>query len=326
MKKALHITNHVGTIANINNVFNLLGEPEKLCTIKSSLPVHVSSEYADWLWISYEEMISEYDTVIITDTSMYARAFFQNMDKHNLKIIVYVTNRFDWGLFDMHDDDRPIYTDLYSRMSKHPRVYFCADNRYDQYYCLLSDIRFYYGDIIRLTPILRPPTQYIHNKAFVYDRGSPLHCYLNALQDNIIEYDLFGNNYGRFNDMSHISEYKCIFHLPYQTNVQLLWENLGYSNVYLIPSKQFIEHLITTVDWYYWEEKSKNQDILKKSIELAEWYQPELTELFVFFDSWEDLNNKFYNTDFDAKKHTIHNYMVNHNDMYIKKWKHIIDM
>lgn len=322
--KVLHITNHVGTIANLNNVFTLLGKPEILFTIKCHLRLHISQEYADILWKSYSEIARDFDTIVITDTAMYSRAFLQNMDKHRLNIVIYVTNRFDWGFFDTHEYDRPAYTNLLVDASKNPRVRFCADNRYDQYLCGLNNIQFYYGDIIRLTPPLREPAHSIYQKAFVYDRGTPLYSYINAMPDNRIDYDVFGGGHPRFRDMEHVSEYRCIFHLPYQTNVQALWENLGYCNIYLIPSKRFITELITTVDWYYWEEKSKGGELLQKSIELAEWYQPELAEFFVYFDSWEDIRVKFYDTDFVEKKRVLYEYMQKNNRTQIGRWRHML--
>jgi hypothetical protein len=325
--KVLHITNHVGTIANLKNVFALLGKPEILFTIKCPLMLHISQEYANILWQSYSEIARDFDTVVITDTVMYSRAFLQNMSKHRLNIVIYVTNRFDWGFFDTHEYDRPAYTKLLSEASRNPRVRFCADNRYDQYLCSLNNIRFYYGDIVRLTPPLRAPVLPIHQKAFVYDRGTPLYSYINAMPDNRIAYDVFGSGGGhpRFRDIAHIAEYRCIFHLPYQTNVQALWENLGYCNIYLIPSKRFIKELIATESWYYWEEKTKGGDLLEKSIELAEWYQPELAEFFVYFDTWEEIHSKFYDTDFMEKKRALYEYMQKNNRVQIGRWTHLLE-
>lgn len=326
LNKVLHITNHVGTIANLNNVFKLLGKPQILTTIKCPLRLHISEEYANILWQFYESIAHDFDTIVITDTVMYSRAFLQNMDKHNLNIIIYVTNRFDWGFFETHEHDRPAYTQLLVNASRHPRVRFCADNRYDQYLCSQIDIRFYYGDIIRLTPPLGELVFPIYEKAFVYDRGSPLNWYINAMPDNRIDYDVFGGGgHPRFRNMEHISEYKCIFHLPYQTNVQSLWENLGYCNIYLIPSKRFITELISNAHWYYWEEKVKGGELLQKSIDLAEWYQPELSEFFVYFDFWEDIHDKFYNTDFIAKKRALHEYMIKHNKVHLNRWNNLLE-
>jgi len=313
--------------------------------------LHISEEYANILWKSYSDIAKDFTTVVITDTAMYSRAFLQNMDKHHLNVIIYVTNRFDWGFFDTHEYDRPVYTKLLSEASRTSRVRFCADNRFDQYLCSnINNIQFYYGDIVRLTPIVREHVLPIYQKAFVYDRGTPLHCYINAMPDNRIEYDVFGNGGGHqpFRDIADISEYRCIFHLPYQTNVQMLWENLGYGNIYLIPSKRFITELITTIHWYYWEEKvnasenlsSQNvgsshifssnanengEERLQKSIELAEWYQPELAEFFVYFDSWEDIHSKFYDTDFVEKKRALYKYMQKNNKSQARRWAHLLN-
>lgn len=325
--RVLHITNHVGTIANLKNVFALMGKPEILFTIKCPLMLHISEEYANILWTSYSEIAKDFTTVVITDTVMYSRAFLQNMDKHHLIIIIYITNRFDWGFFDTHEYDRQAYTTLMTNASRNPRVRFCADNRYDQYLGRLNNIQFYYGDIVRLTPPLREPVRAIYQKAFVYDRGTPLHCYINAMPDNRIDYDVFGGGGGhpRFRDIAHISEYRCIFHLPYQTNVQALWENLGYCNIYLIPSKRFITELIATQSWYYWEEKTNGEERLANSIELAEWYQPELAEFFVYFDTWEDIHSKFYDTNFEEKKRALYEYMQKNNRIHINRWSHLLE-
>ena len=353
MNRVLHITNHVGTITNLKNVFALLEKPAKysgersskeyeetlnakpsefqiLFTIKCPLRLHIAPEYADILWTSYSEIAKDFDTVIITDTVMYARAFLQNMDKHNLNVVIYVTNRFDWGFFDTHEPDRPGYTKLLEDASRNPRVRFCADNRYDQYLCSLNNIQFYYGDIIRLTPRLREPVLQFSvensHKAFVYDRGTMLNWYINAMPDNKIAYDVFGGSgHQRFRDMEHISEYRCIFHLPYQTNIQALWENLGYCNIYLIPSKRFITKLITTEHWYYWEEKINGEERLLKSIELAEWYQPELADFFVYFDTWEEIHSRFYETDFMEKKRKLYEYMQKNNRVQINRWKCLLE-
>jgi len=56
MNRVLHITNHVGTIANLNNVFALLGKPQILSTIKCPLRLHISEEYANILSKHYTEV------------------------------------------------------------------------------------------------------------------------------------------------------------------------------------------------------------------------------------------------------------------------------
>jgi hypothetical protein len=93
----------------------------------------------------------------------------------------------------------------------------------------------------------------------------------------------------------------------------------------LIPSKRLITELITSVDWYYWEEKTKDRDILLKSIELSEWYQPELADFFVFFDTWEEIHSKFYDTDFVEKKKALYNYVKKSNLVQVRRWEHLLE-
>ena len=81
------------------------------------------------------------------------------------------------------------------------RVIFCSDNKFDQYYASLYGIRFYYPDIIRLTP-------YIHNeillptneKLFVYNRGTKINYYYSFLIQEDIDFEVFGEGIKRYKD------------------------------------------------------------------------------------------------------------------------------
>jgi len=262
---------------------------------------------------------------------MYARPFLQNIDNHTLNIIVYVTNRFDWGAWYNGDAN---YNALYSTVSRHPRVRFIADNRYDQYYAwTLYDIQFSTNDLVRLTPKLadfNPGKMYLHNcKLFIYNRGTFIRHYGDNLKN--IEYDVYGyDGYQRYKDEAHIAEYMGFLHLPYQTNIQSLWENLGHQIVYFIPSRSFLYKIIFE-SWYYWEEKFlKPIDLILKSVELSEWYQEEHSELFVYFESWADLTVKYeyYIENNDAlieKKKKIRDYMLASNEIHLEKWRNVLD-
>ena len=329
---AVHITNHIGTTRNIENVFTFLNIQDKITTEKCNLPLYIHLTQADDIFIEYitRESFQVYNTVIFTDICMYARPFLQNIDKHTLNIIVYVTNRFDWGAWYNGDAN---YNALYAAVSKHPRVRFISDNRYDQYYAGdLHGIEFAQPDIVRLTPTITdfiPGKMHLHNcKLFVYNRGTFIRYYSLFLED--IEYDVYGyDGYTRYRDEAHIAEYMGFLHLPYQTNIQSLWENLGHQIVYFIPSKTFI-HTILFENWYYWEEKfMKPVDLILKSVELSEWYQEEHADLFVYFDSWNDLTVKYEyylenNEALLAKKRKIWEYLVESNRIHLQKWREVL--
>jgi hypothetical protein len=253
---------------------------------------------------------------------MVARPFLQNIEKHKANIIIYITNRFNWGIWGFEDNH---FYNLYSSMSKHERVYFSSDNKYDLYFAKLYNIFFKDNNIIRLIPnipsnnIIMPVT----DKFFIYNRGTKIENYRIFLDNLNIKYDIYGENYQRFKDHYHICEYTGIIHMPYQTNIQSLYENLAYNIIYFIPSKQFMFELINN-DWYYWEEKSRTEEIKINSILLSEWYLPENEELFVYFDNWEQLKEKIVSINIAEKKALIQKHMEQNQLHNINCWKKIL--
>jgi hypothetical protein len=254
---------------------------------------------------------------------MLARPLLQNISHHNIKIIIYITNRFNWGDWNLNDRE---YYELYSNLSNHENVIFIADNKYDIYWSSLFHIKFFKNGLIRNCPeISNQIITSINNKFFIYDRGTNLNHYICHLDNRQISYDIYGGkNYPRFRNQEHICEYKGIIHLPYQTNIMSLWENLGYFIIYFIPSKQLITEWILNENWYYWEESRKSRYILLKSIEYAEWYQDENKDLFVYFDNWDDLKQKIEETNYEDKKRMIQNYIIRNNINYLHQWNEIL--
>jgi len=324
--KTLHLTSHSGTRRNVENIFNYLNMTSDLVTENSVYTgFYINKEQANDIWLHYqnENKINEYKCLFFTDTSMTARPFLQNMSHHNFFIIIYITNRFDWGFFGNKDED---YLNLYSEMSKHDRVVFCSDNNYDQYYAKVHSIQFLFDKCINLTPFLSEKIHFPEKKHFfIYNRGTKIEFYENELNKRNILFDIFGENYKKYRDSDEICEYKGFIHLPYQVNIQSLWENLGFYIIYFIPSKKFIKELILTQSWYYWEEKERSQ-FIEESIDLSEWYIDENACLFEYFDSWDHLelkSNKITQEYLIEKKQTIKNFMTNNNEKNLLKWKHI---
>lgn len=325
--KALHLTNHVGTKGHIENVFKYLNLEDCLISEKFIRDLlYISKIEADQIWEYYKKCLKELDIkyLIFTDTSMMARPFLQNIDDHDYNIIIYITNRFDWGIFNGKDCE---YIELYSKLSNNQRVVFCADNDYDQYYAKIHNINFLYEKRICLTPklcdtIILP----ISNKYFITDRGTQLKNYTEELDKLGIDYDIFSSKGVKYRDCLHLCEYRSTIHFPYQVNIQSLWENLGYYIIYFIPSKRFLMELLRTQDWYYWEEKNRPEH-LEKSVELSEWYKDENACLFEYFDSWHDL--KFKTRNFtqeyaEHKKKIIHEIITLRNKESLFKWNTIL--
>jgi hypothetical protein len=373
LKKALHITNHKGTTKNINNVIRMLNmdmsmnkdmdtdmdkdmnkdmdkssstnkgtelKNIQLNTLSCDFPFFISSINASEIWEKYKDIVYEYDYLIFTDTSMYARPFLEFINSHKAKVIIYITNRFDWGMWGFVDKT---FYELYSSMSynnseNNRRVVFCSDNKYDQYYASLYNVHFFFNTNIRLVPNLcdqlyMPLDKNIIDAClFIYNRGTKIDKYEVLLEQYSISYDVFGPSPDKsYKDETHICEYIGFLHLPYQANIQSLWENLGAYIIYFIPSKTFIKELLKT-DWYYWEEKNGkpyyHAELIEKSIDLSEWYCEENACLFEYFDSWNHLKlllvEKYKGIDnivnIRNKKQIIRDYMIKSNKDNIRKW------
>jgi hypothetical protein len=340
--KALHITNHKGTIRNINNVIHMLNMDldMDLETRNCNFPFFISFQDSHAIWNEYKDIVcgGGFDYLIFTDTSMYARPFLQFLHSHKAKIIIYVTNRFDWGMWGFID--RTFY-ELYSAMShrESERVVFCSDNKYDMFYASLHNIRFLFDTNIRLTPklseqLVMPLEKNVdEGRIFIYNRGTKLDKYEAVLKRLSVVYDIFGPIPDTpYVDEKHICEYVGYLHLPYQVNIQSLWENLGAYIIYFIPSVKFIKELISNTDWYYWEEKSGksyyNVELVEKSIDLSEWYCDENACLFEYFDSWEHLKeilgSKYKSWQYiSTKKETIRKYMIENEKVNMNRWRDI---
>jgi hypothetical protein len=221
-------------------------------------------------------------------------------------------------------------------------VKYIADNRYDQYYCEKHGINFHFNDLVRLTPYIIPepilPSSENNYKFFIQNRGTHINSYRNILNEFNIDYELFGEGFQRYRDRKQICEYIGILHLPYQVNIQSLWENLGYGIIYFIPSKRFLMELVETCSWYYWEERNQSAELKAKSFELCEWYAEDVCQVFEYFDSWAELANKYqtftqlannhahYSNIYNQRKTEIINIAKHSNSIHIEKWRQILDI
>jgi hypothetical protein len=338
--KTLHFTSHDGTIRNSQNVFKYLHinnylDIENLSDISNFYMLNWNNiDVINDFWLKYQEKIKNYDCLFFSDLIIFSLPFILNLEKHNKQIVIYVTNRFDFMIND--EDMRKQYANIFYNATKTTQVIFCSDNKYDQYYASLYDIHFFYNNIIRLTPYLHNniimPTQ---DKLFIYNQNEKwFQYYYPDLKYHQINFEVYGNGYKKYKDEVEIAEYLGFLHLPYQTNIQKLWENLGYYTIFFVPSNEFLKTLVN-YDWYYFEEKFLNKNkrngdnLLEKSIELSEWYQPENECYFEYFSCWEELKIKFEsykNNKFNIfkKKCIIKENIEKSNDVNIRKWARIL--
>lgn len=318
MPRCLHTTNHRGTEQNIQHVCKLLDCD--LDTHRYTHGLYLSRKEADNIYTQRAEVVSQYDILVFTDTSMAARPYLQNLHKHRCFIVVYMTNRFDWGLFAPRPQPQyDEYVELMRYTSHYPsRVVFCADNEYDRFYA--SHVRNIQvlASIIPQTPQLTHPMGNVARTWCVYDRGTSVSAYMASIQTQIVVYS--PQNLYESTEWLAANHAACL-HLPYQTNIMSVWEQLGCGLPYIIPTKRLLIELIKTTSWYYWEEKEHLDESINRSV----WYSPENTPLFIYFDQWSDLNH-ITNTQLLEKRTQICTHMDAHNTRHLETWQRVFSL
>ena len=98
---ALHLTSHIGTRKNIENVFKFLNIENKLVTQKCiNTSYYYNENTSNELWNYYSDKLDGINVLIFTDTSMIARPFLQNIEKqllilsnHLQKVEIHLTKK-----------------------------------------------------------------------------------------------------------------------------------------------------------------------------------------------------------------------------------------
>ena len=128
---------------------------------------------------------------------------------------------------------------------------------------------------------------------------------------------------GRYNGPKDLSEFAGVIHIPYAWSNLALLEAIQAEIIFFIPSLQFIKYLIHTdkdkTDCFFWSPPLKEQ-----LLNLSEWYCEEFKDVFIYFDSWEDLKHKIENLDSIKHKELLKNIGLKHEKDMLQKWRKIL--
>ncbi len=278
-------------------------------------------EQSNQHWEENKHYYNQFSTIIVTDTSTLAKPFIQNMDKHSLNIIIYITNRFDYPTWPHFCKQDKSFYDLYREASSSPRVRVVADNNYDKFWASQFGVRFFIDSPMRtIVQYNDMPAQILHDKVFIHNNGTPHRMYKDKVP---VDCDVYCNVNNRYRDKAHVLEYKGFLHLPYQANIISLWENLACGIVYFVPTIELVKSWIKE-GWYMWEEKYKGEEIVNISLSLSEWYHPDVAPYLIYFDSWEDFSSKYHATDFPQRRSQILAMIKNFNETIAPSWKALL--
>jgi len=115
-----------------------------------------------------------------------------------------------------------------------------------------------------------------------------------------------------------------ILHFPYVCTTRSLFENLALSNVYFLPSEEFLRDSLFNTPGYFWDRCREPLNDYHET----EWYRAENQKLFVYYSSFEELKAISDSPDFDEmladKKTTILKEVITRNVAARHRWKEIL--
>lgn len=314
--KILHVTYHAGCAKNIEYVCKSLGYD--LETQFANWNYNISANRANQIYNKYKEYYNTFDVIITSDTAPLSRIFLQNNFK---KLIIWVCNRFDYADMATNDCNFPDkeYYNLIKQAYFNPKVKIYSYTKFEYEYA--KDFRNVdFGDkIIK-------PCAFIDNSEKTLDLTNTF--FIPPYHNDTIFMNLkakcdelgIKSFAGRYNGPKDLSDCAGVIHFPYAWSNLALFENWTLGNIYFIPSKEFLIKM-SSMNNFFW-----SPPFSIKHLESSEWYLPEHKDLFIYFNSWEELKDLSNNKELIREKKTkALKFMENHTNNMLKLWKEAIE-
>jgi hypothetical protein len=316
--KMLHVSYHNGCIGDINYVASKLGVD--ISVLRANWDYLINHDQAKVIWEKYEDYFNSFDTIITSDTAPLSRIFLQNGYKG--KLIVWICNRFDYPDRDGFPDTE--YFNLWNSNLNNDKVSFISYTPFEYVYARqrgiqLSDfvIKPIAGAVDKLSGTDIPDNINKSETFFIpYYHNDTIYMNLHG-KCTLLGIGCYSGSYKGIQDLS---EFKGIIHIPYAWSNLALFEAIKIGLPHLIPSKRFLLELADRNNFFW------SPPFQRDNIDYSEWYCGDLKDLFVYFDSWEDLKDKVINYDLNSIKDKRISFSIKHEEIELEKWKKVFNI
>ena len=337
-KTILYISRHNGTIDDMSYVASSLN-----MSITCQLPTHKYGDVNRFMMtkesLMYKNIICEsFDFIIVGDTNPDGIEFLVDVNKCRSTIIIHTTNRFDW-ISSYHFN-----IILNQAFNEHPsKVLSVVNNPSEIIYMNKKGVYPTKYHLIR-------PTGYTRNynmndskevidkkntkagkmdKLVLIDKDYYHKELVHSMNLNNITFDVYSNEYG---GPKTLLRYKAYIFIPYQTSVMSFMQNLKVGVVYMIPSIDlYIELylnsnvLLDLHDFRYNTTKLNiKQKLNKRFKKYMEWWNDDLKDIVIYFDSWKDLKYKLVDSKFDCYSNNSIKYADKISKKSLEQWSDIL--
>ena len=315
--KILYVSRHDGTIANFDYIAKHLGFNITLLRPDYEYGGYPKCYYNDKCSSFVKEKCSEFDYIIICDTIPDSIVFLIN--KCNKKIILEITNRFDFGIKDK------IFYKIIAQAIKRENIIVVENNPFEVYYACEKNV--FIKNYYLIRPIGNPPNSIVmkehkqyHDIVAIIDKYQTSKLLMQKLNEVKLPYKILPFKHG---GPLVLSTYKAIIMLPYQVSVMKIMENLRYGVPMIIPSEKLLRELIKGK--YYFPAKQLFK-ITNGIRDYIEFYNDLYRDYFIYFDSFNDLHNIIKNTDFNTFREKETNFVRRYEQKVLKMWAEVLDI
>jgi len=331
--KILHLSFHKGCVKDFEEVavelgldvtsWYILGErkTEFDGEGRGNEVYNITHARAKKVWDLNKDYFDQFDVILTSDTAPLSRIFVQNGWKKPL--IIWICNRFDYFHSGGADNE---YYDLFRKAATMPNVRVISYTPYEKYYAAKKNV--HVGDLL-IKPlgavktglwegfkssipqdVVKEETLFIPPR---YDDRQLQYIQGECSSHGIKTYS------GIYNGPCDLAGFKGVIFFPYQWSNLMLFEYMSLGLVQFIPSKKFINELFQQRTPIRYFTRNLNE------FEIGECYHPDNKDIFVYFDSWQDLQNKLNTINFEAKKSKILEVAKNHQLRMLQRWETIIN-
>jgi hypothetical protein len=321
--RVLHVTYHTGCVISLDYIFKKLGY--NIETQRATWNYNISQDLADSIWNQNRDYYNSFDCIITSDTAPLSRIFLREDFKG--KLIIWVCNRFDYcdNATNTVNFPDPGYYQLFTQALHRPNTFIRSYTKFEHEYAKK------YRGILWDHEVFRPASSFVatqtsdffpngqkKSETFLITRYHNDNIYIDLKQ----KCDTLGIPCwrGEYNGPSDLIGIKGIIHIPYAWSNLAIFENWSIGNIYLIPSKDFLLDLARKPNFFW----SPPFDV--EFIESSEWYLPQHSDFFIYFNSFEhllELSQK--NELIQEKRNNVLNFTKVHDETCISQWKKIIE-
>jgi hypothetical protein len=270
---------------------------------------NLTTERARRVWHLHKDFFEEFDVIITSDTAPLMRIFLENGWKKPL--VVWICNRFDYSHYPSTTlfPDKAYY-DLVRSTRSNPNVFLAPYSDFERLYAQARGVDVGTRVIRPVGSLEKAMRDGSHQSSIPtsIDKKRTLFLYPRFETDQQSTFILDECRktgvpvyHGVYNGPKDIIDFKGVIYFPYQWSNIALFENIQRGIVHFVPRPSFIRRLAAQGH----PIRDMMQLIARGPYQYCEWYREEFKDIFVYFDSWEELKEKMENINYGAMRTKI---------------------